>query len=296
MTQNKLIKTDIKNINENQSENKHKIGIAFGSGGSRGIAHILMVEALEELGLKASVVSGSSIGAIGAAFYAAGIDSKEMREILDELVHPKSDSIFDFVLRSDVVKLLTMFDPQIIKSGLIKGEKFQKFLSDRIPAKTFKELKIPCYITATDFWSKKEIVFNTGELIPALKASYSIPGLFTPVEYQNKILIDGGAVNPLPYDLIKDKSDITIAIDVTASNNSDNKGVPATLDSVFSTFQIMQISIIREKLKHLKPDIYIKPQIKDIRLFDFAKTDLIFAQALKAKEKLKRELEHYLNL
>lgn len=271
-----------------------KIGISFGSGGSRGIAHILMVEALEELGLKASVVSGSSIGAIGAAFYAAGINSKEMREILDELIHPKSDSIFDFVLRSDIVKLLTMFDPQIIKSGFIKGDKFQKFLSDRIPAKTFKELKIPCYITATDFWSKKEIVFNSGELIPAVKASYSIPGLFTPVEYQGKILIDGGAVNPLPYDLIKDKCDITIAIDVTASNYSNNKGLPATLDSVFSTFQIMQISIIREKLKHIKPDIYIKPQIKDIRLFEFTKTDLIFSQALKAKEKLKRELEKLL--
>lgn len=268
-----------------------KIGIAFGSGGSRGIAHILMVEALEELGLKASVVSGSSIGAIGAAFYAAGIDSKEMREILDELIHPKSDSIFDFILRSDVIKLLTMFDPQIIKSGLIKGEKFQKFLSDRIPAKTFKELKIPCYISATDFWSRKEIVFNSGELIPAVKASYSIPGLFTPVEYQGKVLIDGGAVNPLPYDVIKDKCSLTIAIDVTASSNSVNKELPATLDSVFSTFQIMQISIIREKMKHIKPDIYIKPQIKDIRLFDFAKTELIFTQALKAKEKLKRELE-----
>lgn len=268
-----------------------KIGIAFGSGGSRGIAHILMVEALEELGLKASVVSGSSIGAIGAAFYAAGIDSKEMREILDELIHPKSDSIFDFLLRSDVIKLITMFDPQIIKSGLIKGEKFQKFLSDRIPAKTFKELKIPCYISATDFWSRKEIVFNSGELIPALKASYSIPGLFTPVEYQGKVLIDGGAVNPLPYDVIKDKCSLTIAIDVTASSNSVNKELPATLDSVFSTFQIMQISIIREKMKHIKPDIYIKPQIKDIRLFDFAKTELIFTQALKAKEKLKRELE-----
>lgn len=272
-----------------------KIGIAFGSGGSRGIAHILMVEALEELGLKASVVSGSSIGAICAAFYASGFDSKEMREILNELVNPKSDSIFDFLLRSDVIKLLTMFDPQIIKSGFIKGEKFQKFLSDRISAKTFKELKIPCYITATDFWSKKEIVFNSGEIIPALRASYSIPGLFTPVEFQGKVLIDGGAVNPLPYDLIKSKCDITIAIDVTASNNSDNKELPATLDSVFSTFQIMQISIIREKLKHIKPDIYIKPEIKDIRLFDFAKTDLIFSQALKAKEKLKRELEKRIN-
>lgn len=82
-----------------------KIGIAFGSGGARGIAHLLMIEALEELGLKPSAISGSSIGAVVGAFYAAGFTDQEMRKILDQLLNPKSDSVFDFLLKSDFIKL-----------------------------------------------------------------------------------------------------------------------------------------------------------------------------------------------
>src|SRR3972149_3830594 len=103
-----------------------KIGIAFGGGGARGIAHLLMIEALEELGIKPSAISGTSIGAVVGAFYAAGFTSKEMRKILNQLLNPKSDSVFDFLLRSDIIKLISMFDPQFIKSGFIKGGKFQQ--------------------------------------------------------------------------------------------------------------------------------------------------------------------------
>ena len=96
------------------------IGISFGAGGARGIAHLLMIEALDELGVKPTIISGSSIGAVVGAFYAAGFSAKEMREILNQLINPKSDSVFDFLLKSDIVKMFTMFDPQFIRSGLSK--------------------------------------------------------------------------------------------------------------------------------------------------------------------------------
>ena len=118
-----------------------RIGIAFGAGGARGIAHLLMIEALEELGVKPSIISGSSIGEIVGAFYAAGFTSKEMREILNQLINPKSDSVFDFLLKSDIVKLFTMFDPQFIKSGFIKGEKFQKYMQTHLKVNKFEDLK-----------------------------------------------------------------------------------------------------------------------------------------------------------
>lgn len=268
-----------------------RIGIAFGAGGARGIAHLLMIEALEELGLKPSIISGSSIGAVAGAFYAAGFNSKEMREILEHLVHPKSDSVFDFLLKSDIIKLFTMFDPQFIKSGFIKGEKFQKFLETNLKVSRFEDLKIPLKIVATDYWKKEEVIFKSGELLNPIKASYSLPGLFTPVKIKDKILIDGGAVNPLPYDLIMKKCDITIAIDVTALKSKADDEFPATFDSVFTTYQTMQNSIIKERLKYIKPDIYIKPEIYDVRVFDFIKADSIFKQAQPAKEKLKRQLD-----
>ena len=271
-----------------------RIGIAFGAGGARGIAHILMIEALEELGVKPSVIAGSSIGAIVGAFYAAGFTSKELREILNQLVNPKSDSVFDFLLKSDIVKLFTMFDPQFIKSGFIKGEKFQKYMASHLKVSKFEELKIPLKIVATDYWNKEEVIFEKGELIQPIKASYSLPGLFTPVKIKNRVLVDGGAVNPLPFDLIKNECDITIAIDVTAFKAHDESQIPPTFDSVFTTYQTMQNSIIKERLKFLKPDIYIKPEIYDVRVFDFVKTDLIFKQAQSAKEELKIKLDKLL--
>jgi len=266
------------------------IGIAFGAGGARGIAHLLMIEALDELGVKPSIISGSSIGAVVGAFYAAGFSGKEMREILDQLINPKSDSVFDFILKSDIVKMFTMFDPQFIKSGFIKGEKFQKYMKSHLQVSRFEELKIPLKIVATDYWKKEAVIFEKGDLIQPIKASYSLPGLFTPVKIKNRILIDGGAVNPLPFDLIMDKCDITIAIDVTAFKAQNESEIPPTFDSVFTTYQTMQNSIIKERLKFLKPDIYIRPEIYDVRVFDFVKADLIFKQAESAKDDLKRKL------
>ena len=271
-----------------------RIGIAFGAGGARGIAHLLMIEALEELGVQPSIISGSSIGAIVGAFYAAGFTSKEMRKILDQLINPKSDSVFDFLLKSDIVKLFTMFDPQFIKSGFIKGEKFQKYMETHLKILKFEDLKVPLKIVATDYWKKEEVIYDKGELIQPIKASYSMPGLFTPVKIKNRVLIDGGAVNPLPFDLIKDQCDITIAIDVTALKAHSVSEIPPTFDSVFTTYQTMQNSIIKERLKFLKPDIYIKPEIYDVRVFDFVKADSIFEQALPAKDELKKQLERLL--
>jgi len=272
-----------------------KIGIAFGAGGARGIAHLLMIEALEELGVKPSIISGSSIGSVVGAFYAAGFSSKEMKEILDQLINPKSDSVFDFLLKSDIVKLFTVFDPQFIKSGFIKGDKFQNYMETHLKVSKFEELKVPLKIVATDYWKKEEVVFDKGELIQPIKASYSLPGLFTPIKIKNKILIDGGAVNPLPFDLIRNHCDITIAIDVTAVKAQSDKDIPPTFDSIFTTYQTMQNSIIKERLKFLKPDIYIKPEIYDVRVFDFVKADSIFEQASPAKEELKRQLDKLLN-
>ncbi|MDD5608076.1 MAG: patatin-like phospholipase family protein [Ignavibacterium sp.] len=217
-----------------------------------------------------------------------------MKEILNQLINPKSDSVFDFLLKSDIVKMFTMFDPQFIKSGFIKGEKFQSYMKSNLKVSRFEELKIPLIVVATDYWKKEAVIFDKGDLLNPIKASYSLPGLFTPVKIKNKVLIDGGAVNPLPYDLLKDKCNITIAIDVTAFKSQTESEIPPTFDSVFTTYQTMQNSIIKERLKFYKPDIYIRPEIYDVRVFDFLKADSIFSQAQPAKEQLKRELDKLL--
>lgn len=188
-----------------------------------------------------------------------------------------------------------MFDPQFIKSGFIKGDKFQKFMKSHLKVSTFEELEVPLKISTTDYWKKEEVVFDKGDLPLAIRASYSIPGLFTPIKIKNKILVDGGAVNPLPFDLIKNLCDISIAVDITSFQPGNLPEMPSTFDSVFTTYQIMQNSIIQQKLKFVQPDIYIKPKIKDVRVFDFAKAESILDQAKPAKKELKRQLEKILS-
>ena len=268
-----------------------KIGIAFGGGGARGLAHISMIEVFEELGLQPSIISGTSIGAIIGAFYAAGCSSKEMKAMLKRLLFPRNDKPFDFLWKSDFVKMFSMFDPQFFNSGLMKGDRFYNFLRAELDANTFEELKIPLKIVATDYWKKEEVIFDEGKLLPAIRASYSLPGLLTPVKIKNRILVDGGIVNPLPFDILLNDCDISVAIDITAYRTSNGKEYPPTFESVFTTYQIMQNSINQQKMKFIKPDIYIRPEIYDVRVFDFSKHESIYKQSEAAKENLKRKLE-----
>ncbi len=268
-----------------------RIGVAFGSGGARGMAHVLMIKAFEELGITPSIISGSSIGAIVGAFYAAGFTSDELLEIIESVIFPNNGKLSDFFMKSDIIRMLTMFDIQLLKSGFIKGEKIQNLLEANLKVSTFEELKIPLKIVATDYWKKEEVILQKGKLIPAIRASYSLPGLFTPVKINKKILIDGGAVNPLPYDILLGECDITVAIDVTAQRTRNETEIPPTFESVFTTYQIMQNSISQQKIKFINPDIYIRPDIYDVRVFDFVKAKNIFKQSLPAKDELKRKLE-----
>lgn len=272
----------------------NKIGIAFGGGGARGLAHISMIEVFEELGIRPSAISGTSIGAIIGALYAAGCSSAEMKAMLKRLLFPRNDKPFDFLWKSDLVKMFSMFDPQFFNSGLMKGDRFYNFLQGELGAGTFEELEIPLKIVATDFWKKEEVIFEKGKLLPAIRASYSLPGLLTPIKIKNRILIDGGVVNPLPFDILPDDCDITVAVDITAYRTSNGKEYPPTFESVFTTYQIMQNSINQQKMKFIRPDIYIRPEIYDVRVFDFSKHDSIYNQSEKAKDFLKRELERLL--
>ena len=137
----------------------------------------------------------------------------------------KKDLCGDFVSMNKILlddinfrDLFKMFDPSFLsRTSLIKGKGIEEFLKGKIPASTFEELHIPMKIVATDFWRRNDIVYDSGELIPAIRASMSIPALFKPVVFENRVLTDGGASNILPIDLIRENCDLLIAIDVSGS-------------------------------------------------------------------------------
>jgi NTE family protein len=270
-----------------------KIGLALGAGGANGLAHILMLEVFDELGIKPFQISGSSIGAVIGALYASGKSAKEIRKIADSLIIRQKDTLKDVLLNEKIFKWVDFLDPELGQGGLISGDAFLSFLYDKIKKATFEALEIPLSVVATDFWKREQVVYRSGELLPAIKGSMAIPGLFTPVSLDNRVLVDGGAVNPVPYDVLPDECDITIAIDVTGEKSPQKK--LSFLNSIFNTFHIMQQAILNEKMIHQKPHIYIKPNIMNIRTLEFHKIDVIYKQARPAKAELKKRIRRMIS-
>jgi len=272
-----------------------KIGIALGAGGAKGLAHIVMLEALDEMGVQPHMISGSSMGAVIGALYASGLSGKNIRQFIDRLVVSDGETWAEALFRKDLLKWIDFIAPELGSGGLINGEYFIRYLHTAIHGSRFSELKIPLKVVAADFWKREQVVIGSGDLLLAIKASMAIPGLFTPVSMNGRILVDGGTVNPVPYDLLFDDCDITIAIDVMGSTSVENQTVPSFFDAIFNSARIMQQTILVEKMKHRYPDIYIKPAIMDIRMLDFMSAGLIYQQATPAKAQMKQELENILS-
>lgn len=266
-----------------------KIGLALGGGGAKGVSHLLILEALEELGLKPAYVTGTSIGALIGAMYCAGMPTQDIKEIFLEFSLKDNESLKHLVTRKHIFKWMDFIAPQFRGRGLIRVENLISYLFESVHAKRFAELEIPLKVVASDFWYRQQVVLDKGALIPAIRASMSLPGLFEPVKVGGRILIDGGAVNPVPFDLLPDSCELRIAVDVIGER-SDTEKMPSLSEAVFNTYQIMQKSIIREKLEKAPPEIYIEPNVVNIKMLEFYRANEIFKQATATKSNLKRKI------
>jgi NTE family protein len=268
-----------------------KIGLALGGGGARGLAHIQVLETLDELGIRPYRIAGTSIGAVIGSLYASGLSGKEIRELVHQWQTPRPEKRHGILDRRDLRRWAALLDPSFDRSGLFKGEKIIRFLSDFVKCTTFEELKIPLYVTAADYGDASELVFKSGDLLSAVRASIAIPGVFTPVERDGSLLLDGGVVNPLPYDLLQDECDLVIAVDVGGVRNADEKHRPAFFDTVIGGFEIMEAAMIRDRIKSNPPDIYLKPDIRNVGLLEFNKAEQVFRQSEPVRDELRRRLQ-----
>jgi NTE family protein len=272
-----------------------KIGLALGGGGAKGFAHIPILEVFDELGIKPHCITGTSIGGILGALYAAGHSALDIAEMINNLiVKPQKSSLKDFFRNKDLFKFLQLMDPQISlkPKGLIKGDKLLGFLYEQLEIDTFEELTIPLKVVATDFWRKEQVVFENGELLSALHATMAIPYVFTPIIENDRVLVDGGLVNIVPHDLLSSECDIRVAVDIMGESTISKSKVPSLLEAVFNTFDVMQEALANEKRANHPVDIYLRPPITDIQMIDFHKAELIYKQGLLAKDDFKRQLEH----
>ncbi len=174
---------------------KLKIGVALGSGAAYGVSSVGALKVLDEKGIHIDVIAGTSMGAVIGSLYASGLSSKEIE---DEILSMDWNKLLDFV---------------VPEKGFVSGNKIENYLRDILEHKKFEDLKIPLYVTAVDLKKGRLVVFNKGDIATAVRASISIPGIFTPVDMSGMRLVDGGVLDPLPTDIVKKRSDFVIAID-----------------------------------------------------------------------------------
>lgn len=198
-----------------------KIGLALGSGSARGLAHIGVLRAIKDAGIEVNMIAGASMGAFIGAIAASG----------------KLEGLEAEFLSLDWKSIASLLDPVFPKSGLIDGQKIADFVRAHVPITSIEHLPIPFQAVATDIMNGEEVTIGTGDLIEAVRASISVPGIFTPVRLNGRILIDGGLVNPVPVSVVRAMgADLVIAVDLNhdivtnrlAHPNWTANGMPGT--------------------------------------------------------------------
>jgi NTE family protein len=263
--------------------------LALGGGGARGLAHIAVIEALDEMGIKPAAIAGTSIGALIGAAYAAGMRGKDIRHHVIGFAHNRPETVRR-LLAARAGTFAQLFAGAFGEATQVNAEKLcAQFLPPQIPA-DFAALAIPLTVVATDLYRRREALFSTGELMPALAASIAIPGLVRPVTIDGRVLVDGGATNPLPFDRLRGLADVIVAVDVFGVPTAERADLPGAWECVFTTLLIMGGAIVAAKLDHAAPDLLIRPNVALFRTLDFYQASAILRAADAVKAEVKEQL------
>ena len=291
MTSNPVANPAFVSLNaEAEKSSGPSFALALGGGGARGLGHIPMLEALDELGIKPKIIAGTSIGAIVGAAYASGLSAREIRAHTEEALTVRFDLVRElFSARSRGLPRARRFFRT--PAAILNPDALLDIVLPSRVVRNFSDLKTPLKIVASDFYNLEMHVFEDGPLRRAVAASMCLPAVFEPVMIEGRAYIDGGMTNPLPYDLVMDDADLTIAIDVSgAPVQQSHRAHPSVMEALMGTAYIFEHTIVREKLKQRQPDIYIETGTSHFQMFDLFKVKDIFAAALPAKERLKAQI------
>jgi NTE family protein len=268
----------------------NKIALALGSGGARGLAHIAVLEALDEIGVEAVAIAGASAGALIGSAYAAGMSGKDIRRYVLALVHDRRE-VFGRLLAARNGRVVDLVANGIGNTAMIDAEKFcEQFLPAIIPD-DFSKLLIPLTVVASDLHRRTDVALSTGALKRAIAASMALPGLIQPVVIDDRVLVDGGATNPLPFDLLRDYKCPILAVDVAGEPSTERHDIPSAWNCLYMTVLVMTHTITVEKLRHDTPDILVRPNVGTFQSLDFLKGSAI----LRACEPIKIEVKEKLS-
>ena len=232
---------------------RRKVGLALGGGAARGLAHIGVLEVLEKEGVHIDLIAGTSIGGLVGSLYCLGRSPDEIKSLAMSLGSRR----FRFFA-----------DPLLSKSGLVRGRKLDETLKTIIGETRFEDLKIPFACVATDINNGKEVVIKEGLLREGLRASGSLPILFSVARWQGRYLVDGGLVNPIPVSVARAMgADFVIAVNVLPDRYAKDEKEPNIFTVVMQTIHISTYHLVTTSLSGA--DVIIQPQVAHITLADF---------------------------
>jgi NTE family protein len=282
-----------------------KIGFVLGAGSARGWAHIGVMRALLEAGIKPDLIAGCSVGALVGAAFAAG----------------RLDRIEAWALSLDWKRMLKLMDFGL-RGGLIKGKRVREVFREQFVECEFSELQVPFAAVATDLHSGQEIWLREGRVSTAIGASIAVPGLFQPVLHEGRYLVDGSVVNPIPVSLCRAMgADIVLAVDLgsdlvgryTRDNDRaptqtptrgfisrflprNNKASerqakpesvpPSLLETLMGSINIMQLRIARSRLAGEPPDALLTPRLGHLGLLDYHRAEFAIAEGREAVKRM----------
>ncbi len=268
-----------------------RIGLALGGGAARGLAHIPVLQGLEDLGIRPRVIAGSSMGAMVGAAFASGISAAAIREhALSVLGNRRAAA--RHILRGGEHSPLALLNFSLTRPVLIDGRALVELVMPQGVARRVEETEIPLIITTTDFYAAEEKVIREGDLLAAVAASIAIPGIIAAPRLDGRLLIDGAIVNPVPFDHVRAHGcDIVIAVEVTGRPLPSERGRrPGMTELALGATQIMQLQIARLKKALTPPDVWIDPPVDRFRAYDFLRAPEILAATAHLREEVKRKL------
>lgn len=287
---------------------KHLLGLTLGSGSARGWAHIGVIRALDQAGVRPDIVCGTSIGALVGAAYAAG----------------ELDRLEEWATGLRFADVLGFMDVSL-RSGLVKGERLMGYFRRIVSDRPLEELHVSFGAVATALHSDAEVWLRSGSMIDAVRASTAMPGLFPPQWYDDQLLVDGGLVNPVPVSLARAMgADTVIAVDlasdilgrhlradpkhptplaalsegvsklwdtlspadVASPTEAEEPRMPNIFDVLASSLNIMQVRIARSRMAGDPPDLVVAPRLAHLRLLDFHRAQEAIDEGRRAVERV----------
>lgn len=240
-----------------------RIALVLGGGSSRGFAHVGVIRVLEQEKIPIDMIVGTSVGSLIGAIYAANPNSFELEWMAFEL---EKDDIFDFSLLSS-------------RTGPIKGDKLEKFVVKHVKARNIEDMKIPFYAVACDLNTGEPVVFDKGPAEIAVRASSSIPGVFTPLNIKERIVVDGGVIGSVSPETARQKgADIVIVVNI--GKNITNYETGNIIQITLQAIDIMGHRI--DQYKNKDADVLIEPEVGNVGTMDFSKKKELMLAGIKA--------------